>query len=99
MAFGPKDGKATLADCTAVFLFLREGYGVAFNRIMLELARVPVWAKFVDEARGNLCDYVSNPISPEPLPRHPYERDPELALQRRIVQTLGSSRRGAEYED
>ncbi len=99
MAFGPKDGKATLADCAAVFLFVRECYGVTFNRMMLELAQVPAWANFVDEARGNLCDYVSNPSSPEPLPRGPYERKSELALQRRIVETLGSSRRAAEYED
>ncbi len=88
----------TLADCAAVFLFLREGYGVSHNRAMMELARIPAWAKFVDETPGNLCDYVSNPMSPEPLPRGRYRREDELALQDRIAATLGGSRRSEECE-
>ena len=99
MAFGPKNGQVTLADCTAAFLFVRECYGVTFNRMMMELARTSSWAKFIDEASGNLCDYVSNPTTSEPLPRGPYQREDELALQERIAQTLGTSRRAAEYED
>jgi hypothetical protein len=99
LRFGPKDGDPTLADCTAVFLVARESYGVAFNRAMMELARIAAWANCVDQAPGNLCDYVSNPTSDDPLPRGPYRREDELALQRRIAETLGTSRRAAEYED
>lgn len=45
--FGPKDGEATLADCTHIFLTAREMYGVSYNRLTIELAQVPAWAKMI----------------------------------------------------
>jgi hypothetical protein len=39
-SFGPKDGKATLADCTRIFLTAREVYGANYNRLTIELAQV-----------------------------------------------------------
>jgi hypothetical protein len=91
MTFGPKDGEATLADCLWAFLQAREQYGVNLNRLMLELARVPVWAKFIHdtEKHADFCNFVSNPVSDDPLPREPYNRDVEESLRRRVNETRG----------
>jgi hypothetical protein len=88
LALGPKDGNATLADCMAVFLSAREGYGASYNRIVLELARVPAFASFIHNARQDLCNFVSNPTTTIPLPREPYSTDAQERLRRTIKQTL-----------
>ncbi len=91
MPFGPKDGKATLADCIWVFLQAREQYGANLNRIMLELAQVPAWTQFIRDAQqnANFCNFVSNPVSSDPLPREPHSYEAERRLRRRINVTLG----------
>jgi hypothetical protein len=88
-SFGPKDGKATLADCARIFLTSREMYGVNYNRLTIELAQVAAWAKLIKEAPSDLCNWVSNPISLESLPREKYDVDREEALGQRIAATLG----------
>ena len=88
MPFGPKDGQATLADCMAVFLPAREGYGVSYNRLVLELAQVPAFARFIHKSHLNLVDFVSNPLTDAPLPREPYDRKMIERLGSRITATL-----------
>lgn len=88
-SFGPEDGKATLADCMRVFLQSREMYGVNYNRLTIELAQVPAWAKFIKDAPSDLCNWISNPITTKPLPRDRYDREIEAQLGRRIASTLG----------
>lgn len=87
--FGPKDGKATLADCMRVFIHAREMYGANYNRVTIELAQVPAWARFIKDAPSDLCNWVSNPITTTPLPRAGYDRDIERVLGQRIAATLG----------
>lgn len=87
-AFGPKDGKATLADCMRVFLHGREMYGADYNRTTIELAQVPAWAQFIKDAPSDLCNWISNPVTFTPLPRDRYDRDVEAKLGRQIAATL-----------
>ena len=75
LALGPKDGNATLADCMAVFLSAREGYGASYNRVVLELAQVPAFASFIHNDPQDLCNFVSSPATTIPLPREPYSYD------------------------
>lgn len=87
-SFGPDDGKATLADCMRVFIQAREMYGVNYNRLTIELAQVPAWAKFIKEAPSDLCNWVSNPITKADLPRPSYDPKIETQLGRQIAATL-----------
>lgn len=87
--FGSKDGKVTLAECMRIFIHGREMYGANYNRVTLELAQIPVWAKFIKDAPSDLCNWVSNPVTTTPLPRAAYDRDVEAALGRQIAATLG----------
>jgi hypothetical protein len=86
--FGPDDGKATLADCMYVFLQSREMYGANYNRLTLEMAQIPAFARFVKDAPSDLCNWVSNPTAVTPIPREGYDRDIHAELGRRIAVTL-----------
>jgi hypothetical protein len=88
--FGPFTGKATLADCLLVFLHAREVWGVTLDRALLELARVPAFARFLDE---KLCcgqwlgfSYLE---AFEPQPRELYSAETSERLRRRVIETLG----------
>jgi hypothetical protein len=87
-AFGPEDGRASLAHCMKVFLFSREAYGVSHNRLVLEFAKVRAFAEFIKDDGSHLCNWVSNPVSSAPLPRPAYDLKIEHALGQRIGQTL-----------
>ena len=89
-SLGPKDGNATLADCLTALITAREQYGASYNRIVMELARVPSFARYIVEntKTSDLCNLVSNPISEASLTREPYNRDVEEALGRRVESTL-----------
>ena len=89
MAFGPKDGAATLANCFRVFLSAREVYGANLNRVVLEMAQVPAFAEFIRERPERLGEMISNPISDDPLPREPWNHAVERQLGNVIGQTLG----------
>jgi hypothetical protein len=87
-AFGPEDGAATLADCMRVFLRSREVYGVSYNRLILEFAKVRVFAKFIKDDQHDLGNWISNPATRSPLPRPAYDRAVETELGRLIASTL-----------
>ena len=89
MPFGPAEAEPTLADCFRVLLTGREVYGASYNRVVIELAQVPAFARFVREAPADLCNSVSNPIGHDPLPREPYSGDAERALGQAVARTLG----------
>lgn len=86
--FGPVDGKASLADCARIMLQAREVYGANYNRVTIELAQVPAWAKFIKEAPSDLCNWVANPMVVEPLPRERYSVEAETRLGNQIAETL-----------
>ncbi|MDI3567554.1 hypothetical protein [Bradyrhizobium sp. Arg816] len=88
-SFGAADGKATLADCMRVFLQAREIYGVSLNRLVLEFARVPVFAKFIKDSPSALGSSISNPVGKGPLPRPAYDGNVERQVGQRIADTLG----------
>jgi hypothetical protein len=88
MSFGPKDGKATLADCFGVFISSREMYGASYNRLVLELAQVPAFATFIKERPSDLGNWISNPVTYAPLPRDRYDQEVETKLGRKIAATL-----------
>jgi hypothetical protein len=85
---GQASGKPKLADCMRVFLMAREVYGVSFNRLMLEFARIPSFAKFVKDDPADLGNSISNPMGKGPLPRPSYDSNVETVLGRRIAATL-----------
>ena len=86
--FGPRDGSATLDDCLLVMLRAREHFGASFNRLMLELARVPAFARFIHEARMPLANLISSPLCDRSLVREPYDVYVEQQLGRIVEQTL-----------
>jgi hypothetical protein len=86
--FGPADGNASLADCMYVFLSAREQYGANYNRVIVELARVPAWALFIKQAPSVLANWISNPTSHDPLSRERYDSEMERKLGHRIADTL-----------
>jgi hypothetical protein len=88
-SFGPFNGKATLADCLLVFLHAREIWGVTLDRAMLELARVPAFARFLDEASYHRGLGFSDLEAFEPQPRELYSVETSEELRRRVVETLG----------
>ncbi|SDG68210.1 hypothetical protein SAMN05216338_100266 [Bradyrhizobium sp. Rc2d] len=63
-----------------VFLQAREVYGVSFNRLVLEFARVPAFAKFIKDNPSDLGNSISNPIGKGPLPRSAYDSNVERQL-------------------
>lgn len=89
-SFGPFNGKATLADCMLVFLHAREIWGVTLDRALMELARVPAFARFVDE---KLCCGqwlgISDLEAFEPRPRELHSAETGEELRRRVIETLG----------
>jgi hypothetical protein len=89
MAFGLKDGAATLSACFRLYLTARETYGANLNRVVLEMAQVPAFAGFIRERPERLSDAISNPISSAPLPREPYDHAIERQLGNVVGQTLG----------
>jgi hypothetical protein len=86
--FGPKSGKATLADCFRIFITAREHYGANYNRAVLELAQVPAFARFIKGIPSDLGNWVSNPTSCDPLPREVYTDEATAKLGARIAATL-----------
>jgi hypothetical protein len=60
--FGPESGDATISDCFGPFIRAREMYGVAYNRLVIELAQVKAFAQFLKDRPSDLCNWVSNPI-------------------------------------
>jgi hypothetical protein len=87
--FGPFNGKATLADCLLVFLHAREVWGVSLDRALLELARVPAFASFLDEAPYCQGLGISDLQAFEPQPRELCSAETSGELRRRVVETLG----------
>ena len=85
--FGPFNGKATLADCMLVFLHAREVWGVTLDRALLELARVPAFARFLDEAPYGRGFGFSDLDAFEPRELYSVETGEEL--RRRVIETLG----------
>lgn len=87
--FGPFNGEATLADCVLVFLHAREIWGVTFDRAMLELARVPAFARFLEEARYRQGLGFWDLEAFQPQPRELYSAKTSEELRRRVNETLG----------
>jgi hypothetical protein len=85
---GPDTGHPTLADCMFVFLSARECYGVSYNRLMLEFAQIPAFARMIYKSQVGLGDWVSNPIKQVPLPRAGYDQKIADQLGERIEATL-----------
>jgi len=88
LALGGPDGKVSLAQCMECFLICRENYGTDLNHLVLELAQVPAFASFLHDARLNLCNFVSNPLSTARLSREPYSQEALARLAGRIEATL-----------
>jgi hypothetical protein len=83
------NGRATFEDCFVAFYAGRENYGASLNRVTLELARVPAWARWIQRHQmGDLCNYVSNPSFRTQTPLETYSRDAQEALRQRVAATL-----------
>jgi hypothetical protein len=78
----------TLADCFDVWITCRERYGVNHNRLIVEMARIPTFARWVRSRPKHLGSYVSNPNDPSPLVREPYRVATVERLRRMIEKTL-----------
>jgi hypothetical protein len=63
---------AQIEDILDLMLTVVPTYGVNMNKFMFEAAKIPVFARFLRDARHDLCNYVSNTcfsdhkITPEP---------------------------------
>lgn len=86
---GSQDGTIPLSECFEYLLLAREGYGADYNKLLLELSRVPAFAEFLYKAKNNLCNFVSNPLDASPLPREPYSQEALARLAQRVEETLG----------
>jgi len=65
-------------------------YGVNMNRFVFEAARIPVFARFLRNARHDLCNYVSNSLYPEHQPSSERYSNRHMEKLGRIVSaTLG----------
>lgn len=54
---------ASIEDILDMMLTVVPTYAVNLNKFVFEAAKVPVFAKFLRNARSDLCNYVSNPVS------------------------------------
>ncbi len=87
-AFGPRDGQVSLAGYFQIFITGREHYGANYNKVVLELAQVPAFAHFIKAIPSDLGNWVSNPISQDPLKREPYSEETTSQLGAQIAATL-----------
>lgn len=55
---------AQLEDILDMMLTIVPQAGVNMNRFVLEAAKIPVFARFLRDARADLCNYVSNSMYP-----------------------------------
>ena len=72
-----------------VFLHAREVWGVTLDRALRELARVPAFARFLDEAPYGRGFGISDLEAFEPQPRELYSVKTSEELRRRVIETLG----------
>jgi hypothetical protein len=64
-------------------------YRINHNRFVFEAAKIPVFAKFLRNARADICNYVSNSCYPEyALKLEPYSNENKERLGRLVSQTL-----------
>jgi hypothetical protein len=66
----------------------REMYGANYNRVVLELAKVPAFAKLIRNDTCDLGNWISNPVASAPLLRPSYDPAIERQLGNIIAQTL-----------
>lgn len=83
--------RATIEDALDLVLRVGPMYRVNKNRLVLEAARIPVFAAFLrKQAHAGIGDYVSNGIAPEvPMTAEPYSEEIRQNLGRRVSSTLG----------
>ena len=85
-AIHPKKRKADLSDILDMTLTVVPVYGVRQSTFSIEAAQIPIFAKFLKDARSNLCNYISNSITD---PSASYDREEHVALGRAVNRTLG----------
>jgi hypothetical protein len=81
---------AQLEDILDMMLTVVPTYGVNQNRFVCEAAKIPIFAKFLREARADLCNYVSNSCFPDhPSKPEPYSDKNMRRLGGIVSRTLG----------
>jgi hypothetical protein len=80
-SIAPKHERETLEHCVAVFLSVTGFYGVQHGRALMEMAQVPVFARFLDRCEVSMF-----------MP----DQEGFDQLDRRIAATLGRARETAE---
>ena len=83
-----EDGQVSLAGYFQIFITGREHYGANYNKVVLDLAQVPAVAHFIKAIPSDLGNWVSNPISQDPLKREPYSEETTSQLGAQIAATL-----------
>jgi hypothetical protein len=87
MEINEQDYKLSLKDVLNMFIVIEYNYGVNRNRFMLEMIKIPIFAKFMRESRKyNLCNYVSNPIFVGPVTPTGYDADIMTQLEAAICE-------------
>src|SRR3569833_2247863 len=71
-----RDGKpVSLEDILDMMFTVVPVYRINHNRFVLEAAKIPVFAKFLRNARFDLGNYISNSAHPEvAIPLEPYDQ-------------------------
>ena len=79
-----------LEDVLDMMLTVVPSRSVNMNRFVFEAAKMPVFARFLREARHDICNYVSNScfLDHQTKPE-PYSDDKRRALGRIVSRTLG----------
>jgi hypothetical protein len=88
LEFGPSDGDATLLDCLLVLIDARELHQVTFKRAILEMARVPAFARFLNDPASGHSFKLSHLLTTWPARM---EKMTNYKLRQRAAETLGLS--------
>ena len=86
-----RQGRAvTIEDIFDMMFTVIPTYRVNHNRFVLEAAKIPVFAKFLRNARYDLVNYVSNSAHPDAaIPLEPFDQSVADRLSRVVSNTLG----------
>jgi hypothetical protein len=85
-----KNKGAQLEDILDMMLTVVPCYRVNQNRFVFEAAKIPIFAKFLHNARADLCNYVSNSCFPDHQSKpEPYSDDNMRRLGGIVSATLG----------
>lgn len=80
---------AQLEDILDMMLTVVPTYGVNMNRFVFEAAKMPMFARYLRNARSDLCNYVSNPLFPDHHEPEPYNDANMRKLGGIVSRTLG----------